>query len=105
MLQIFNALSDPARLAVVELLSKHELSISELAAPFEMALPSFMQHLKVLEYAGLIDSTKVGRVRTCRLRPEALRTAQTWLHQQQKIWESRLEQLDSYLLTMEAAEE
>ena len=71
--------------------------MSELAAPFPMALPSFLQHLDVLESCGLVKSQKVGRVRTYRLNPQPLRAAEGWLEKRRTIWNRRLDQLDSYL--------
>ncbi len=85
---------------VVERLCKRPGSVSELAEPFDMALPSFVAHLKVLEECGLVRSTKVGRVRTYRLMPRRLRLAEDWLAQQRALWERRLDQLDSYLLDL-----
>jgi len=72
----------------------------ELARPFGMALPSFTQHMGVLEKSGLVKSRKSGRVRTYELAPRALEAAERWLAEQRKIWECRLNQLDDYLLTM-----
>lgn len=97
---IFRALADPTRRDVLERLCKSPGSVSELAAPFDMALPSFVEHLKVLEGCGLVRSTKVGRVRTYRLVPKRLRMAEDWLAQQRTLWERRLDQLDSYLLEL-----
>jgi DNA-binding transcriptional ArsR family regulator len=97
---IFRALSDPTRRDVLERLCKSPGSVSELAEPFDMALPSFVEHLRVLESCGLVRSTKVGRVRTYRLVPKRLRLAEEWLTQQRALWERRLYQLDSYLLDL-----
>lgn len=97
---IFRALSDPTRRDVLERLCKSPGSVSELAEPFDMALPSFVEHLKILEGCGLVRSTKAGRVRTYRLVPRRLRLAEDWLSQQRTIWERRLDQLDSYLLDL-----
>jgi DNA-binding transcriptional ArsR family regulator len=97
---VFRALADPTRRDVLERLCKSPSSVSELAAPFDMALPSFVEHLKVLEGCGLVRSTKVGRVRTYRLVPRRLRMAEDWLAQQRTLWERRLDQLDSYLLEL-----
>lgn len=101
MIQVFNALSDPTRFAVVEQLSKGEQSVSDLAKPFDMALPSFMQHLRLLEECGLVASTKNGRVRYCRLNSAALMDAESWLSVQRNRWEARLNQLDAHLSNME----
>lgn len=98
--RVFHALAHPARLAVVERLTRGPASVSELAEPFEMALPSFMQHLGVLEKGGLVDSTKEGRVRTYRLAPTALAEAEGWLGQQRALWTGRLDRLDDYLLQL-----
>ena len=101
---IFKALADSTRVSVIELLAAGEKTVGELAEPFEMALPSFMQHLKVLEDAGLISSRKEGRTRTCRLEMDALRSAELWLSTQRKAWLQRLEQLDTYLINLKDAE-
>jgi DNA-binding transcriptional ArsR family regulator len=97
---VFRALSDPTRRRVVARLSRSPGSVSELAEPFAMALPSFVQHLRVLESSGLVRSTKAGRVRTYRLVPARLRVAETWLARQRDLWERRLDQLDDYLVTL-----
>jgi DNA-binding transcriptional ArsR family regulator len=97
---VFKALADPTRRAVVERLGRGPASTSELAGPFAMALPSFSQHLAMLERAGVIVSTKAGRVRTYTLAPAALDTAGSWLAGQRELWGRRLDQLDSYLLTL-----
>lgn len=94
---MFHALGDPTRRAVVERLSRGPGTTSELAEPFAMALPSFTQHLGVLERAGLVTSEKRGRVRTYRLAPAPLAGAERWLRDQRTLWERRLDQLDTYL--------
>jgi DNA-binding transcriptional ArsR family regulator len=93
----FRALSDPTRRAVLERLGRGPASVSALAQPFEMALPTFLQHLKVLEDCGLIRSHKSGRVRTCELRPKPLTDAEQWLSGQRELWTTRLDQLDDLL--------
>lgn len=98
--QVFRALSDPTRRHVLERLSRSSASVSELAEPFEMALPSFLQHLRILEESGLVRSHKAGRVRTYELSPKRLKLAEDWLSRQRSLWERRLDQLDSYLLDM-----
>lgn len=94
---VFRALSDATRRAVVERLSDGPAAVSELAAPFDMALPSFMQHLKVLEGCGLVRSRKTGRVRTYQLAPRPLKAAEGWMADRRALWERRLDQLDAYL--------
>jgi DNA-binding transcriptional ArsR family regulator len=99
--RVFKALSDPTRRGVVERLVVGSASTSELAEPFAMALPSFAQHLDVLERAGLVTSTKTGRVRTYELVPAALGIADGWLAEQRRLWERRLDQLDDLLRTLD----
>jgi DNA-binding transcriptional ArsR family regulator len=99
LVQIFDALSDPTRLAVVERLSVSPASASELARPFSMALPSFMQHMGVLERAAIVTSHKRGRIRTYQLAPGALQLAAAWLAEFRSHWERRLDQLDHLLIT------
>jgi DNA-binding transcriptional ArsR family regulator len=95
--RIFKALADPTRRAVLERLGSGPVPMSELAQPFRMALPSFSQHLDVLENCGLVRSRKTGRVRTYQIAPRPLKTAEHWLVRQRAIWDSRLDQLDNYL--------
>jgi DNA-binding transcriptional ArsR family regulator len=90
----FRALAAPARRAVVARLRAGPATVSELAAPFDMALPSFMQHLDVLEEGGLVCSHKVGRVRTYELVRPQLRRAAYWLDAQRELWERRFDRLD-----------
>lgn len=97
----FRALADPTRRTVIERLGHGPASVSELAEPFAMALPSFMQHLRVLEEAGLVRSHKQGRVRTYRLDPTPLATAESWLARQRALWERRLDRFDAYVATLE----
>jgi DNA-binding transcriptional ArsR family regulator len=103
--KVFQALSDSTRRQVVERLVSGPASTSELARPFEMALPSFTQHLKVLEEAGLVTSTKEGRVRTYRISPAALELADGWLAEQRRHWERRLDQLDELVLRLKEQEQ
>lgn len=97
---IFRALSDPTRRDVVERLSMKPASVSELAASYKMAMPSLLEHLKVLEGSGLVRSEKKGRVRTYQLAADRLKVAEDWLGHQRKLWERRLDQLDAYLLQL-----
>jgi DNA-binding transcriptional ArsR family regulator len=93
----FQALADPTRRAVVERLGRGPASVSELAKPFGMALPSFMQHLRMLEECGLVISEKTGRVRVCRLQPGALTSLEGWLERQHATWSQRLDQFDAFV--------
>ena len=94
---VFRALADPTRRAVLDRLARGPAAVSDLAKPYAMALPSFLQHLKMLDDCGLVRSRKAGRVRTYRLVPERLRQAEGWLAGQRSRWERRLNQLDDYL--------
>ncbi len=96
--EVFKALADATRRQVVERLVSGSASTSELAEPFSKALPSVHQHLSVLERAGLVTSTKQGRIRTYRLSPAGLDSAQGWLADQRRVWEQRLDQLDQFLI-------
>jgi DNA-binding transcriptional ArsR family regulator len=100
---IFRALADPTRRAVLERLGSGEAAVTELAAPFDMALPSFLQHLTALESAGLVRSSKHGRVRTYRITPAPLKVAEKWMVTQRALWERRLDGLDAYVRQMAAS--
>jgi len=95
--QVFQALADPTRRNMVERLVRGPASVTELARPQAMSLPAAMQHLQVLETCGLVRSEKTGRVRTCRIEPDALRAAEGWIGSQRTTWESRLDRLGEYL--------
>lgn len=101
----FAALANPTRRAVVERLMGGERSVSELAEPFGMALPSVMQHLRVLEEAGLITTRKRGRVRTVRVETARLTEMSGWLDRQRAVWEARLDRLDAHVLAMKEQEQ
>src|SRR5882724_5935153 len=93
----FQALADPARRVMVERLARGPASVSELAEPLDMSLSAVVQHLAVLEASGLVRSEKVGRVRTCRLEPQALRNAERWIAGRRALWERRLDRLADFL--------
>lgn len=102
--RVFHALADPTRRGIVARLMRGPATVSELARPLPMALPSVLQHLKVLEHSGLVRSEKRGRVRTCRVDPAALTAAERWLAEQRAYWEGRLDRLEAYLETLQAEE-
>ena len=81
-------------------LSRGAASVSELAKPFAMAMPTLLQHLRVLEESRLIRTEKVGRVRTCEMEPAALGPAETWIAQQRAIWEGRLDRMEAYVVDL-----
>jgi DNA-binding transcriptional ArsR family regulator len=93
----FHALSDPARRAMVQRLTRGPTSVTELARPLAMSLPAVLQHLAVLEQSGLIRSQKIGRVRTCRVNPDTLSLAEQWINARRAEWSARLDRLDDYL--------
>jgi DNA-binding transcriptional ArsR family regulator len=97
---MFHALSDPTRRAILTQLATGPAPVTALADPTGLRLPTVMRHLAVLEEAGLIATTKDGRVRTCAIVPEALAPVRTWLDDQRAIWESRLDRLDAYVMTL-----
>ena len=101
---VFYALADPTRRAIVTALGRGPESVSVLAAPFSMALPSFMKHLSVLERSGVIRSSKAGRVRTCELAPRTLSQAEQWIAEQRAIWEGRLDRLETYVQELKEQE-
>lgn len=95
--RLFHALSDPHRRAMVQRLTSGPASVSELAKPLPMSLAAVVQHLQVLQAAGLVRSEKVGRVRTCQLEPNGLRAAEDWLKDQRTTWERQLDRLGDLL--------
>ena len=94
---VFHALGDPTRRAMVEKLSEGPLSVSRLAAPLAITLTAVAQHLQILEESGLVQTEKIGRVRTCRLEPAGLSAAQKWIGDRRSEWERRLDRLGELL--------
>ena len=101
---VFYALSNSTRRKVLEQLSVGPATVSELAAPFDMKLPSFVQHLTVLEQSRLVKSKKRGRVRTYEIVPERLKAAEDWLISRRELWEARLDQFDHYVKRLKEKE-
>jgi DNA-binding transcriptional ArsR family regulator len=101
---VFYALSNATRRKVLEQLSVGPATVSELAAPFDMKLPSFVQHLAVLERSRLVKSKKRGRVRTYEIAPERFRVAEDWLSARRELWETRLDQFDQYVKRLKEKE-
>jgi len=94
---LFQALGDPTRRAILERLARGPATVSELAAPFDMALPSFLAHVRRLEASGLVETSKQGRARTVALVPGAFTPVRGWLDEQRAIWEGRLDRMDDYV--------
>jgi DNA-binding transcriptional ArsR family regulator len=101
---VFQALSDPTRRSVIARLASGSASIKELAEPFGLGLPTFLKHIKVLEACGLIATEKAGRVRTCTLNRRKLIAAEKWFDAQRKGWESRYDNLDNLLSSLQGEE-
>ena len=101
----FAALADPTRRAMVERLARGPATVSDLAQPFAMALPTVLQHLKTLEDSGLIRSRKSGRVRICEIEGQAIQGVERWFAAQIEVWETRLNQLDALALRLAEAEQ
>jgi DNA-binding transcriptional ArsR family regulator len=102
--EVFYALSNATRRQVLEQLSVGPATVSELAAPFDMKLPSFVQHLAVLEQSKLVKSKKRGRVRTYEIAPERLKVVDDWLAARRREWEARLDRFDQYVTHLKARE-
>ncbi len=95
--RVFHALGDPTRRAIVEKLSEGPISVSRLAEPLGITLAAVVQHLQVLEESGLVQTEKVGRVRTCRIEPAGLSVAEQWIGARRSLWERRLDRLGDLL--------
>jgi len=94
---VFAALADPTRRAVVHRLGHGPATVSELAQPFGITLPSFLKHVRVLEASGLISTAKSGRARTCTLRPEQLEPVADWLVTERALWQGRTDRLEAFV--------
>jgi DNA-binding transcriptional ArsR family regulator len=101
---IFQAIGDPTRRAVLGRPSSGPASVSDLAKPFDMALPSFMQHIRLLEESGWIRTRKVGRVRICAIEEEPFTAIERWLSEQRAIWEGRTDRLQQFVETIRVEE-
>lgn len=95
--RVFHALGDPTRRAIVEKLSEGPVSVSSLAKPLAITLAAVVQHLQVLEKSGLVHTTKVGRVRTCRIESKGLSVVEQWIQERRSVWEKRLDRLGNFL--------
>lgn len=95
---VFHALADPTRRSILTRLAEGPARVTDLAGPTGLRLPTVMRHLAVLEEAGLIASTKDGRIRTCAIQPEALAPARDWIDRQRALWEARLDRLEAFVL-------
>ena len=101
---VFHALANPTRRRVLERLSAGPATVSELAEPFDMQLPSFVQHLALLERSRLVKSKKRGRVRTYEIVPDRFKVAEDWLAARRQLWEARLDRFDQYVKQLKERE-
>jgi DNA-binding transcriptional ArsR family regulator len=95
--RVFHALGDPSRRAIMEKLSRGPISVSRLAEPLSITLAAVVQHLQVLEESGLVQTEKIGRVRTCRIEPAGLSAAAQWIDDRRSMWERGLDRLGDLL--------
>jgi DNA-binding transcriptional ArsR family regulator len=95
--RVFHALGDPTRRAIVEKLSEGPLSVTKLAMPLDMTMTAVIQHLQVLEECGLVNTEKLGRVRTCRLEAAGFSVVEKWIDDRRSMWEQRLDRLGDLL--------
>lgn len=102
--RVFQALTDPSRRAMIERLSLGPATVSELAEPLDMSLAAVMQHLRLLEDSGVVQSEKIGRVRTCRLEAAGLSSAEQWIQDRRALWRHRLDRLGDFLAEEPGAE-
>ncbi len=95
--QVFHALGDPTRRAILERLSRQPASVSDIAAPFDMSLAAIGQHVQILERSGLVRTEKAGRTRTCQIDPAGLQLATEWIEDRKRLWEDRFDRLADFL--------
>jgi DNA-binding transcriptional ArsR family regulator len=95
--RVFHALGDPTRRAILERLNDGPVTVSRLAEPLKLTLAAVVQHLQILEDSGLVQTEKIGRVRTCRLEPRGFSVAEQWIRDRRTIWERRLDRLEEIL--------
>ena len=95
--RVFHALGDPTRRAILERVSQGPVSVSSLAGPLRITLAATVQHVQVLERSGLVHTTKVGRVRTCRMEPKGLSLVEQWINERRSLWERRFDRLGDLL--------
>lgn len=95
--RLFHALGDPTRRAILDSLSEGPLSVSRLAAPFDITLTAVAQHLQILEESGLVHTEKLGRVRTCRIETTGFSALEQWIRDHRSLWQRRLDRLSDLL--------
>jgi len=100
----FSALADPTRRAILARLTTGECTVNELAEPFNVTLPAITKHLKVLENAGLIERSRQAQYRPCKLNPEPLKAANSYIETYRQFWEESFDRLDAYLKELQEKE-
>jgi len=100
----FAALADPTRRAILARLASGDATVTELAEPFDLKLPTVSKHLKVLQRAGLVSQVRKAQWRPCRLEPAPLKEVADWVERYRRIWDERLSQLDAYLTELQSKE-
>ena len=100
----FQALADPTRRAILARLASGEATVNALAQPFDISLPAISRHLKVLEGAGLISRGREAQARPCRLEPEGLKQAYSWIDHYRRFWDASFDRMADYLAELQAAE-
>lgn len=94
---VFQAIADPVRREIIDLLAADPMTVNEVAGQFDISRPAISKHLKILEECGIVEISQQGRARTCQIRPESLVPAFVWIEQYQKLWENRLDSFEQYL--------
>ncbi|MGK2932938.1 MAG: ArsR/SmtB family transcription factor [Solirubrobacterales bacterium] len=97
----FQALADPTRRTVLARLGEGPATVSDLFEPFDMALPSFMKHIRLLEKSGWIRTRKKGRVRTCAIEKQRFEEVEVWISAQKEIWDGRTDRLEQFVTDKE----
>lgn len=94
---VFQAIADPVRREIIDLLSAESMTVNEVAEQFSISRPAISKHLKILQECGIVEISQSGRERNCQIRPESLVPAFMWIEQYQKLWENRLDSFEQYL--------
>lgn len=102
--EVFAALADPTRRAMLDRLAQGEATVSELAEPFDLSLPTVSKHLKVLQHAGLVTQGRRAQWRPCRLEVGPIKEVHDWIEPYRRLWEERFGRLDDYLRELQSRE-
>ncbi len=102
---VFQAIADPIRRDIIELIAKESLSVNEVASKFEISRPAISKHLKILKECGIIDFNQIGRERFCLIQPQELVPAFLWIKQYHKLWEDRIDSFENYINQIQSKKE